>query len=81
MNKTAQYIVVSATHAVPDHSLSTSGTGRRPYGVRHARRLGEPETICGIPAINWVNFHEQRYVAGAPDSCAQCDQRVHSVRS
>lgn len=61
-------LLVSARRAI---SIRSDGT-RAPYGPHHARRAGDPTTLCGLAAIEWTIFWEMRFIADHPTSCAEC---------
>ena len=47
-----------------------------PYGVRHARRVGEPRTACGEAALGWVLFWEMPFAPGTDRLCRACCEAV-----
>lgn len=60
---------VTASHRVPSVE---PGVHSRPFGTRHARRVGVPRTACGLAALQWPIFHELRFDARVLSSCADC---------
>ena len=52
--------------------------GRRPHGVRHARRPGDRLTACGYVALTWRLFWELQFNPAADDVCEQCARSVMS---
>jgi len=65
---------VSARHA---HAPALTDTvGRRPYGVHHARAVGEPLTRCGLFAVEWRIFWAMPFDPMAPEACPRCAGRT-----
>lgn len=57
------------------HRLATRTPGRlpwRPYGVHHARRVGDPFTACGIAAVEWRMFWTMVFDGRSEHACADC---------
>jgi hypothetical protein len=44
----------------------------RPWGLRHARRLGNPLTACGTLASNWPTFLNRRFDSRDDANCPKC---------
>jgi hypothetical protein len=51
-----------------------------PYGIHHAKRIGEWSTACGLNAIEWVVFWELAFLPAAFRACPQCAALVGPVR-
>ena len=49
---------------------------RRPYGMQHARRAGEPLTACGEFASEWPLFWDTVFDPANPQSCPRCAERL-----
>jgi hypothetical protein len=65
--------LVSAPHRLPAGRV---GDLPRPYGVRHARRVGSLQTACGRPAVTWPYFWDLSFNAPNPDRCPACVKAV-----
>jgi len=68
---------VSARHGTLVHP-PTGGSLWRPFGVHHARRVGEPTTACGLTALDWRIFWEMPFPGSGSDpsssveTCEEC---------
>jgi hypothetical protein len=62
---------VSARHG----TLVRSAAGQshwQPFGVHHARRVGEPTTACGLTALDWRIFWEMPFPSEPSEPCEAC---------
>lgn len=69
--------LTSTKHEVPPR---LSGALPAPYGVRHARRVGETWTACGEPAADWRLFWLLPFQSWASSACAECSTLL-SIRA
>ena len=51
---------------------SPGGQPRMPYGTWHAREVGSPRTVCGLPALTWHFFWTLRFERGGSRACREC---------
>ena len=66
---------VSAPHRMPPKVGSSEPPV--PYGVAHARVVGEAATACGTPAVGWPFFWELPFRPWSGAACAACSEAVH----
>ena len=52
-----------------------------PYGVRHARKVGERFTVCGQGALGWIFFWHLPFAPNAPETCARCSELLMLERT
>ncbi|WP_344044379.1 hypothetical protein [Nocardioides panacihumi] len=71
MTTPAPWIVSTAHEVLAVQGVRVSWV---PHGVRHARRIGSITTACGLPAHWFKNFHATPFVAGASETCADCNE-------
>lgn len=69
--------LTSTKHEVP---ARLSGDLPAPYGVRHARRVGETWTACGEPAVDWKVFWLLPFQPWVSSACTECSTLL-SVRA
>lgn len=70
MKTTSNTYLVTARHRLV--SGAADGPRWRPYGVHHARRAGDPFTVCGIPAIEWRMFWTTEFDGNDDQACPAC---------
>ena len=63
----------SAAHRQPGH---TDMPAARPWGLVHARRVGDLRTACGINALGWPYFWDLPFTGHGDNICAACIRTV-----
>jgi hypothetical protein len=50
-----------------------------PYGIHHAKRIGERSTACGLNATEWVAFRKLAFLPAAFRACPECAALMGNV--
>ena len=51
----------------------------RPFGARHARRVGSLITLCGLFAVEWPMFWDMEFDAADASACEACSDAFDSL--
>lgn len=61
--------LVTTPHRVRDDEAPL---GFVPYGKHHARRGGDPRTLCGLVAFDWPIFWTRHFDVDSVECCLDC---------